>query len=274
VIGSPSDFLPDGPTPLTSEPWKRDYNLTRLYGAATGSMRSAAETEIGTYWTEHTGQQYARAFNNLVNNYTLNTADSAKLMTMLWVGISDAAIGCFNAKYTYGFWRPVTAIPAGGGSSDLTADAQWTPLGATPSHPAYPAAHGCLTGAATSLIAGYFGTTKVHIATDSTAFTDGLHTHTFEDTLDLMDECRLSLRPLARGRPPTGAERGRRVVEFPLPPAPGHPGCQAAVGGFRATALMTPGDKGVRSLDPLSVKTSAAGRWLALPRVDGSSFRR
>jgi len=188
VMSSPSDFLPDGPTPLTSEAWERDYNLTRFYGGATSTTRSAAEAEIGIYWTEHTGQQYARAFNNLVNNYNLNTADSARLMAMLWTGYGDAVIGCFNAKYTYGFWRPVTAIPAGGGNSDLSADATWTALGTTPAHPEYPAAHGCITGAVTTLIAGYFGTTKVHVVTDSTAFTDGLHTHTFEDTRDFMDE--------------------------------------------------------------------------------------
>ena len=63
-------------------------------------------------------------------------------MAMLWAGYADAAIGCFNAKYKYGFWRPVTAIPAGEGNhSALTADAAWLPLGTTPAHPEYPAAH-------------------------------------------------------------------------------------------------------------------------------------
>jgi hypothetical protein len=33
-------------------------------------------------------------------------------MTMLWTDYVDAAVACFNAKYKYGFWRPVTAIPA------------------------------------------------------------------------------------------------------------------------------------------------------------------
>jgi hypothetical protein len=188
VMSSPGDFLPDGPTPLDSEAWKRDYNLTRLYGGASSTTRSAAEKEIGLFWTEHTGQQYSRAFNNLVDKYNLNTADSARLMAMLWTGFSDAAIGCFNAKYKYGFWRPVTAIPAGGGNSDLAADAAWTPLGTTPGHPEYPAAHGCVTGAVSTVIAGYFRTTRVHIVTDSVVFADGVHTHTFEDTRDLMDE--------------------------------------------------------------------------------------
>ena len=38
------------------------------------------------------------------------------------------------------------------------------------------------------MIAGYFGTTKVHVAVDSTVFQDGVHSRTFEDTRDFMDE--------------------------------------------------------------------------------------
>jgi hypothetical protein len=183
-----SDFLPDAPPSLGSETWKRDYNLTRLYGGSSSTTRSAAETEIGLFWTEHTGQQYARMFNSLADNYRLSTADSARLMAMLWTGYADAAIACFNAKYRYGFWRPVTAIAAGGGNSELTADSAWLPLGTTPAHPEYPAAHACITGAVAPLIASFFGTTRVHVTVDSKAFTDGLHTHTFEDTRDLIDE--------------------------------------------------------------------------------------
>jgi hypothetical protein len=183
-----SDQLPDPPASLRSETWNRDYNLTRNYGGTNSTVRSAAETEIGIFWTEHTGQQYARVFNTLVSNNNLGTADAARLMAMLWTGVADAAIGCFNGKYKYGFWRPVTAIPAGGGNGDTPSDPAWTSLGTTPNHPEYPAAHGCLTGAATTLIASFFGTTRVHVVTDSLAFTDRVHQHVFEDTRDWMDE--------------------------------------------------------------------------------------
>jgi hypothetical protein len=189
TMKAPDDFLPDPPPSLSSETYARDYNLTRFYGGTTSNTRSAAEAEIGIFWTEHTGQQYARAFSYLVNNYNLATADSARLMAMLWTGYADAGIGCFNAKYKYGFWRPVTAIEAGGGlGTDLPADPTWLPLGVTPAHPEYPAAHGCVTGAVSTLIASFFGTTRVHVQTDSMAFTDGVHEHDFQDTRDLLDE--------------------------------------------------------------------------------------
>jgi hypothetical protein len=188
TMKSASDYLPDPPRALNSEPWSRDYNLTRNYGGMNSTVRSAAEAEIGIFWTEHTGQQYARAFNDLVTNNNLGTADAARLIATLWTGYADAAIGCFNAKYKYGFWRPITAIPAGGGNADTPADPAWVSLGTTPNHPEYPAGHGCVTGAVSTLIADFFGTTRVHIVTDSLAFTDGVHQHVFQDTRDLMDE--------------------------------------------------------------------------------------
>jgi hypothetical protein len=188
TLKSPSQFLPDGPTPLDSVQWERDYIITGALGAANGSLRTPAQTEIGLFWTESTSQQYARAFNYLAENQKLDVAESTRLMAILWTGFADAAIGCFNGKYHYSFWRPVTAIPAGGGNTALTADPAWMSLGTTPNHPEYPAAHACVTGALSQLIQGYFGTPKVHIVVDSLAFTDGVHTHVFENTNDLFGE--------------------------------------------------------------------------------------
>jgi hypothetical protein len=183
-----SQFLPGGPTALTSEEWVDDYNEVRILGAVDSTVRTPEQGEIGLFWTEHTGQQYARAFAYLAENYRLDVMDSARLMAILWTGFADAAIGCWNAKFAYSFWRPVTAIRVGGGNSELVAESGWTPLGTTPSHPEYPAAHGCVTGAVSSLIRDYFTTRKVHIVVNSLAFSDGVHTHTFDDTRDLFEE--------------------------------------------------------------------------------------
>jgi hypothetical protein len=188
TLTSASQFLPDGPTSLGSEDWLEDYNQVRVLGAVNSTVRTPAQSEIGLFYTEHTGQQYARAFTYLAENYKLNVMDAARMMAILWTGFADAAIGCWNAKFTYNFWRPVTAIRAGGGNPELAGDPGWTPLGSTPSHPEYPAAHGCVTGAVSNLIRDYFGTSKVHIVVDSLAFSDGAHTHTFENTHDLFDE--------------------------------------------------------------------------------------
>ena len=182
----PGQFFPEeGPTRLNSEEWIDDYNETRALGALNSTVRTPEQTEIGLFWTEHTGQQYARAFRNLATQKGLNTSDSARLMAMLWSGYADAGIGCWNAKFFFSFWRPVTAIHAGGGNPELLADPNWAPLAATPAHPEYPAAHGCVTGAVSTILKGYFGTADLQFSVDSLV----THTtHNFDSTRDLMDE--------------------------------------------------------------------------------------
>ena len=186
TMTSAMQFFPDeGPDALGSETWIEDYNQVKTLGALNSTVRTPQQTEIGLFWTEHTGQQYARAFRNLATLKVLNTPDTARLMAMLWAGFADSAIGCWNAKFTFSFWRPVTAIRAGGGNPELTGDPAWTPLAATPAHPEYPAAHGCVTGAVSTILAGYFRTQKVQFSVDSLV----THTtHTYDSTNDLMEE--------------------------------------------------------------------------------------
>jgi len=188
TMTSASQFRPEGPTPLTSDEWEDDYNQTRTLGDINSTVRTSEQTEIGLFWTEHTGQQYARAFGYFAENYKLNVMDTARLMAILWTGFADSLIACFDAKYHYSFWRPVTAIRDGGGNPDLIADPNWTPLGVTPNHPEYPAAHACATGTVSRLVGDYFGTRKVRIVVDSLAFADGVHRHTFDDTTDWFEE--------------------------------------------------------------------------------------
>jgi hypothetical protein len=49
----------------------------------------------------------------------------------------------FDAKYHYGFWRPITAIRHGDndGNRATERDATWQPIADTPMHPEYPCAH-------------------------------------------------------------------------------------------------------------------------------------
>jgi len=181
-----AQFFPDeGPPALDSQQWIDDYNLTKTLGALNSTVRTPSQTEIGLFWTDHTGAQYARAFRNLINQQALSTSDSARLMAMLWAGYADAAMGCWNAKFFFSFWRPVTAIPAGGGNSALAADPTWLPLATTPAHPEYPAAHGCVTGAVATVLAGYFGSSNFTFSVDSLVTNT---THTFSSTDQLVSE--------------------------------------------------------------------------------------
>jgi hypothetical protein len=76
-------------------------------------------------------------------------SENARLLALLNIAIADAAIACWEAKYSYVFWRPITAIP-------LT-ELGWTTLIVTPNHPEYPSGHSTLSGAAAAVLSDYFG---------------------------------------------------------------------------------------------------------------------
>ena len=188
TMASASQFLPDEPPPdLSSRQWADDYNQVKTLGAVNSTVRTPQQTEIGLFWTEHTGRQYARAFRALAVARALDLSDSARLFAMLWTAYTDSFIGCMNAKYHFSFWRPVTAIRNGGidGNPATVADPSWTPLGTTPNHPEYPAAHGCVTGTIASTLKGFFGTPNLVFLVSSTVTGT---THTFTSVKDLERE--------------------------------------------------------------------------------------
>jgi hypothetical protein len=93
--------------------------------------------------------------NSLVQN--------ARLFALLNMAQADATFAIWDAKYTYNFWRPVTAIPAAGtdGNPDTAADPTWTPFLVTPNHPSYTSGHSGVSGAAAAVLAAFFGTDDI-----------------------------------------------------------------------------------------------------------------
>jgi hypothetical protein len=56
---------------------------------------------------------------------------------------ADARIACWDAKFAFNFWRPITAIQRADedGNPATESDPAWTPLIATPNFPEYVSAH-------------------------------------------------------------------------------------------------------------------------------------
>jgi len=81
--------------------------------------------------------------------------------------IADTTIACFEAKYFYNFWRPVTAIRLGNLDPNTVADPTWQvssllvpELGGTPPIPDYASGHAIAGGAAAqAILANIEGTT-------------------------------------------------------------------------------------------------------------------
>jgi PAP2 superfamily len=185
TMSSPSQFRAGPPPDLSSTAWVNDYNETKAYGQDTSTVRTAIQTETGRFYTEQATQQYSRAFRTLaaVNGFTIE--ENARFFAMANVALIDSLIACWDSKYHYSFWRPSTAIRAGGGNASLIGDPAWLPLAVTPAHPEYPAAHGCGTSAIAEVIKQFFRTKRVSFSLSSTVTGT---THDFTNTDDLKAE--------------------------------------------------------------------------------------
>lgn len=187
TMSTSSQFRPGPPPKLYSEKWAKAYKKTKDFGALNSTVRTPQQTEVALFWTDHAGKQFGRAFRALAVARNLDVSESARLFAILYAAGADGAIGCFDAKYHYSFWRPITAIQNGDidGNPNTLKDASWAALVATPAFPEYPSAHSCLAGAFAGALRNFFGTSKVTLVVTS-AVTNT--THTFTDTQDIVTE--------------------------------------------------------------------------------------
>ena len=160
VISSPSQFRPNGPRPLNSDQYTADYNETKLMGSATGSGRTADQSQLATFWNVGNPPDYwDQVATALTNQRQLSLLQTARILVLTNLAMADAIIGCWDAKYTFGSWRPVTAIRLGDtdGNDATSMEASWTPFLTTPPFPEYPSAHSCASGAAARVLSLEFG---------------------------------------------------------------------------------------------------------------------
>ena len=91
----------------------------KALGAAVGSMRTAEQSDIAQFWADGAGTETPPGhWNHIAQDVVAMTGNSleenARLFALLNIAMADAAICAWDAKYTYNFWRPVTAIRARG----------------------------------------------------------------------------------------------------------------------------------------------------------------
>jgi len=148
-IESPSQFRPSGPPALGSARYAADFGETQLMGSLTSAVRSADQTLFSQFWAASTAPYYWNQIAISLDSHHQSVLKKARLLALLNVSMADAAIACWDAKYTYVFWRPVTAI-------DFQ-DPSWAPLLFTPNHPEYPSGHSTVSSAAAGVLRDRFG---------------------------------------------------------------------------------------------------------------------
>jgi len=163
AMATPSQFRPGPPVALESKEWATDYNEIKDYGGKTSAKRSPQQTETARFWLMVGPPAYHPFVRKLVTAKQMSVGDSARLMALAAVGLNEALIAVFDAKYHYNFWRPITSIRNGDNDGNPATDreATWQPIDNTPMHPEYPCAHCILSGTISGVLKAALGTEDI-----------------------------------------------------------------------------------------------------------------
>jgi hypothetical protein len=230
VMREASQFRPPPPPALDSPVWTRDLNEIREWGGLDSTSRTAEQTLIARFWFLTGPRTYNPILQQVAQARNLDLADCTRLYALAAMAAADAFIAVFEAKYTYQFWRPVTAIR----NADLTGnqatprDAGWLPLGETPLHPEYPCAHCISSAAVATVLMNLVGDDAGEIAVTNSAVGTTRRWRTLSAYRDEVSNARIWAGFHYRFSTEAAQEMGRAIAELTLttqlrPVSPPHP---------------------------------------------------
>jgi hypothetical protein len=217
LLSSPAQFRAPPPPALASAQYATDLNETRAYGAVNSAVRTPDQTAIAYFWNANVINQYNQTLRDVVTQHGMDLVDAARLLAMGMMVTADAGIACWDSKYHYQFWRPVTAI-----RNDATApDPTWSPLVATPNHPEYPSAHGCVTSALATTLAHALRTDTIDVTIPgaqggATTLTTSRHFATVQDVESQVIDARVWIGFHYRTSVVAGEDLGTSVADWAL----------------------------------------------------------
>ena len=159
VIEHPWSFRPAGPPALSSTEYADNVAEVQSVGELTSVTRTADQTHAARFWAGTAGAFWNRAAAAASKARHLTLSENARLFALLNVAIADAAISCWDSKFHFEFWRPITAIRLADtdGNAATTAQPTWTPLIVTPPYPDYYSGHQSGDAASATILTAYFG---------------------------------------------------------------------------------------------------------------------
>jgi hypothetical protein len=177
AIPSAAEFRAPPPPGLGSHRWAEQFNEVKALGATNSTVRTPAQREIALFWADGAGTEtppghWNKIAQQLARKKDYGLVDTARLFAALNVAMADAGIVCWETKYAYNWWRPITAIRAGAsdGNSETEPDPAWTPLLITPPFPEHISGHSTFSSAAATVLAELSGSDDFAFVTVS----DGL----------------------------------------------------------------------------------------------------
>jgi hypothetical protein len=195
VIGHRLHFLPEAPPSITSQHYADDFNEVKALGSVNSTTRTADQTQTARRWasvgfsTTAPGVWY-NVGRDLARARGLSGIETARLFALLGMTHHDALLTSFTGKFTYGLWRPTTAIreAASDGNAATTPDAEWVSLIGTPPYPAYPGNMACIGASSSALFAQFWGQNDIPFAVTWAGISQADVTRSYNGFRELADE--------------------------------------------------------------------------------------
>jgi hypothetical protein len=206
-----AQFRPGPPPALTSDRYEDDFNEIKSVGMLNSTTATADQKQIGLFWNGAIQNYWNEIAQTLAIDHQLTPAQNARLFALLDITLADTVIAFYDAKYTYRFWRPVTAIRGADTSTNprTQPDPNWLPQSKnTAPDPSYPGAHASISNAAASILISFFDSNQFNQQVSSETLPGVLRS--FETISDIADEATLS-RVLAGQHFRFDEDAGRRL---------------------------------------------------------------
>jgi hypothetical protein len=224
VMTRGDQFRPGPPPALTSAIWARDYNEIKAVGGRNSAQRTPEQTAIAKFWEATAPTVYWPIARSVAAMPGRDVADNARLFALAAMAMDDALIAVFDAKYTYNFWRPVTAIRNGDmdGNDATDRDPGWAPFVDTPMHPEYPCAHCIVSGALGAVLAAEIGSGATPLLRSASPTAGGaVRTWaSIEDFVKEVAQARIYDGVHYRNSTEVGSEMGRKTGELAVKSVP------------------------------------------------------
>jgi VCPO second helical-bundle domain len=218
VLESGAQFRPDEGPDLTSDRYARDVNEVKEIGALNSATRTIEQTNIARFWVASAPVIWNGVLRQVALALDLDESEAARGFALMNVAGADARIACWDAKYAFNFWRPVTAIQRADedGNPTTESDPGWTPLIATPNHPEYVSGHATISSAMATVLRLLFDDDPGVVLTVTSPTNPGFERHwtTFSAGIREVIDARVYSGIHFRSSDERGARLGRQVARF------------------------------------------------------------
>jgi hypothetical protein len=213
-----NQFRPGPPPALTSNEYSDGLNEIKSLGIVNSATASADQALTGRFWNGAIQNYWNEIAQTASLEHHLTTAQNARLFALLNLALADGVIAFYDAKYTYNFWRPVTAIR--GADTDqnpeTVADPNWLPEnGNTAPDPSYPGAHAVLSAVGAGVLTAFFQQDHFNLSVTSEVLPGVARSFsTFGDAAQEATLSRIFAGQHFRFDLTAGQQLGREVAEF------------------------------------------------------------